>query len=78
MGEIKSVNDLEKITLPPFSPAEVESFTSQMLKEHEVEFDPEIICRIQELLGEPIPYFLQLLTQELYRHWKRNRGEKYP
>lgn len=76
MGEIKSVNDLEKITLPPFSPAEVELFTAQMLNGHEVKFDPEIICRIQELIGEPIPYFLQLLIQELYRHSKRNQGER--
>lgn len=73
MGEIKSVNDMEKIILQPFSPDEVASFTSQMLNEHKVEFDPEIICRIQELIGEPIPYFLQLLTQELYRHWKQKR-----
>jgi hypothetical protein len=76
MGEIKSINDLEKIILPPFSSTEVESFITQMLREHKAKFDPEIIRRIQDLLGEPIPFFLQLLTQELYRHWKRSKGEK--
>jgi len=76
MGEIKSINDLDKITLPPFSLEEVESFITQMLTEYKTEFEPAILKRIQDILGEPIPYFLQLLTQELYRCSKRNKGEK--
>lgn len=66
------VNDLNKEILPPFTPQEVNDFVTRMLTERKVNFDPGIVPTIRELLGNPIPFFLQLLTQEIYRYWKRH------
>lgn len=75
-GMINLINDLHVEILPPFTAAEIEKFVTQMLTQRNVEFDPAITARITELLGSPIPYFLQLFTQELYRHWKRTGQSK--
>ncbi len=73
-GKVKLVNDLKPEILVPFSPDEVREFVTRMFKKNRVLFDDTVIPRILELLGSPIPYFLQMLTQELYRKWKRNRS----
>lgn len=72
-GLIKQINDLKTEILPTIQQEEVVSFVSMMLDAREVDYDESLIPRIYELLGEPIPYFLQLFTQELYRYWKRKR-----
>lgn len=72
---MKQINDLKVETLLPFNREEVTIFVEKMLTSHDVKFDNSIAPRVIELLGSPIPLFLQLLTQELYRKWKRNRSE---
>ncbi len=74
-GKVKLINDLKIEPLLPFSPIEVEKFVTGMFKKNKVRFDETVVPRIIELLGSPIPLFLQMLTQELYRQWKRNRSE---
>jgi uncharacterized protein len=69
---IKLVNDLKVEPLPSFTEHEVADFIGRMLRQRHVAFDENVICRIGELLGAPIPLFLQMLTQELYRLWRRN------
>ena len=72
-GKVKLINDLKPELLMPFSLGEVEEFVSRMFKKNRVPFDNTVIPRIHELLGSPIPYFLQMLTQELCRKWKHDR-----
>lgn len=72
IDELKSINDLHKEYLPPFTADEVKIFVTSMLNERDVKFDPEIIPSIQNLIGTPIPFFLQLFTQELYRFYRKN------
>jgi hypothetical protein len=38
-----------------------------------VDFDQQVSRRVAELLGRPVPFFLQMITQNLYRVWKRNQ-----
>lgn len=76
IGQLKLINDLDKVILPPFSHKEVETFVTTMLGSRSVEFEPEVIPVIMELLGEPIPLFLQMLTQEIYRYWKGTEKQK--
>ena len=72
-GLIKQINDLKTEILPTIQQEEMASFVSMMLDEREVSYDESLVPRIYELLGEPIPYFLQLFTQELYRYWRREK-----
>lgn len=46
-----------------------------MLDDRGVPYDKSLIPRIYQLLGEPIPFFLQLFTQELFRYWRREKPE---
>ena len=46
-----------------------------MLQGRGVNYDSMLPERLAELLGQPIPLFLQLLTQDLYRFWKRRPSE---
>lgn len=71
-GMVKQVNDLKVEPLPSFTGKEVQIFVERMLCSRGVEFDKTVVPRISELLGAPIPLFLQMLTQELFRLWKRN------
>jgi uncharacterized protein len=71
---VKLVNDLKVEPLPPFTDEDVRIFVEKMLRDFGVPFDETVVPRIIELLGSPIPLFLQMLTQELYRLWKRNRA----
>ena len=75
IGKVKLINDLKIEPLPPFSQDEVNQFVTAMFQENWVEFDETAVPRIIELLGSPIPLFLQMLVQELYRQWKRNHSE---
>jgi hypothetical protein len=71
---VNLVNDLKVEPLPPFTGNDVRTFVEKMLRDFDVPFDETVVPRIIELLGAPIPLFLQMLTQELYRLWKRNRA----
>ena len=70
-GLIKLINDLHTEALPTIQPSEIKEFVRSMLLSRGVKFDESLIPRIHALLGAPIPYFLQLFTQELYRYWRR-------
>ncbi len=74
-GMIQLINDLKTETLPPIKKQEVDSFVQVMLSERDVRYDESLIPRVHQLLGEPIPFFLQLFTQELYRYWRREKPD---
>ena len=73
-GHVKLVNDLKIEPLPSFTDQEVMTFIDQMLRDRGVQFDAVVVPRARELLGAPIPLFLQMLTQELHRLWKRKKA----
>jgi uncharacterized protein len=71
-GDIKLINDLKPEVLRPFTKTEVNKFVKEMFKKERVAFDETgVLQKIAELLGSPIPLFLQMLSQELCRAWKR-------
>lgn len=74
-GAVKKVNDLKSEPLPPFTNEEIAAFVKLMLGNRDIRFDGTVIPRISALLGTPIPLFLQMLTQELYRLWKRDKSK---
>ena len=44
-----------------------------MLRGRGVSFDDEVLPRLVARLGRPIPYFMQIATQNLHRRWKREQ-----
>lgn len=70
MALLDRINDLEDMPLPDLTPAQIEEFVTDMFGSRQIPFEKKVPERVQELLGRPIPLFLQMLTQDLYRSWK--------
>ena len=75
LGLVDLINDLEDVSLPPLTDGDVEAFVTEMLSGRDVPFDEDVARRLIALLGRPIPLFMQMATQDLYRLWKRERRE---
>lgn len=70
MSLLDRINDLKDMPLPDLTASQIESFVRDMLAARLVEFEPKVPARLRELLGRPIPLFLQMLTQDLHRSWR--------
>jgi len=73
LNALDLINALHEESLPVLTAAQVEEFVRRMLSERRVEFDDQVPRGVAECLGRPVPYFLQLITQNLYRRWKREQ-----
>ncbi len=71
LGQVDLINDLEDIPLPPLTDDDIEVFVTEMLSGRGVPYDEAVPQRISVRLGRPIPLFLQMATQDLYRLWKK-------
>ena len=73
--QLKLINDFREEPLPPFTDQELREFVATMFESRQVTYDASVLPRMRELLGKPIPFFLQLLTQELFRDWRRHKNQ---
>ena len=73
LGLVDLINDLEDVSLPPLTARDVETFVTEMLSGRDVPFDGDVPQRLIARLGRPIPLFMQMATQDLYRLWKREQ-----
>ena len=73
LGLVDLINDLEDVALPPLTDADVETFVADMLGGRDVPYDDNVPQRLVARLGRPIPLFMQMATQALYRLWKREQ-----
>jgi hypothetical protein len=64
-GHAKLIGDFYHLDLPPFSLQEAENFCIKVFTEKAIDFESDAIPAVQEVLGKPIPFFLQLLVKEL-------------
>ena len=75
-GFIHLINDFRVEVLPPLSDQEVSQFIETMFAQKGIAYSMDVIPAIQSMLGVPIALFLQLLTQELYRYWRRHQPDQ--
>ena len=74
LGMVDLINDLQDIFLPTLTDEDIRTFVAEMLNGRDVPFDVQVPQRLIARLGRrPIPYFMQIATQNLYRLWKRER-----
>ena len=73
LGLVALINDFEDVPLPPLTDSDVTAFVADMLGGRGVPFDGEVAQRLIARLGRPIPLFMQLATQDLYRRWKKEQ-----
>lgn len=67
LGEIKSINDFEKLVLTPFPPKVAAAFLTELATAHSLNLSPACKRKILELIGTPVPYFLQILFSETHK-----------
>jgi len=72
-GLVDRINDLEDISLPLLTDGDIETFVTEMLGGRDVPLDDDVPQRLIARLGRPIPFFMQMATQDLYRLWKREQ-----
>jgi uncharacterized protein len=73
MGSIDLINSLHDERLPVLTPSHVQEFVRRMLSERNVKMHQAIPSEVALRLGRPVPLFLQMITQDLYRISKRER-----
>ena len=75
LGEVDSINDIAVEPLPVLSDEQVTEFVCRMLESRDVPFKRKVPKQVVKRLGRPIPLFLQLVTQDLYRSWRTKPRE---
>lgn len=65
LGEIKSINDFEKLNLEPFPPKVAAAFLDELAQSNRLQLSPACKRKMLELIGTPVPYFLQILFSEI-------------
>ena len=73
LGQVDLINDLEDVPLPPLTDGDIEVFVNEMLIGRGVPYDEAVPQRMSVRLGRPIPLFMQMATQDLYRSWKKEQ-----
>ena len=73
LGCLDEINDLHDAPLPVLTKEQVKQFVRDMLAGRGVDFDEKVPAKVAAGLGRPVPVFLQMVTQDLYRMWKRSR-----
>jgi len=71
-GMVDLINDFEDVSLPVLDVDQIETFVHEMLQSRGVPHDESVPMRLITRLGRPIPLFMQMATQDLYRRWKRD------
>ena len=71
LAMVDLINDFNDIGLPELTSDQVIEFVSEMLSGRNVTLDESVPAMVATQLGRPIPLFLQMITQDLYRLWKR-------
>ena len=71
LGLVDLINDLDDVPLPVLTDVQVIAFVQRMLAGRGVDFDATVPEQLRVHLGRPIPLFMQMATQELYRSWKK-------
>ena len=71
MGCLDEVNDFHSEPLPVLTHVQIIEFVTRMLQGRGVEMSKNVPEVVAGRIGRPVPLFLQMLTQDLYRIWKK-------
>lgn len=78
LGEINAINDFEQVKLEPFSPKVALRFLGELAKSHKLNLSEEGKLKMLELIGTPIPYFIQIIFSEVAKAYKLEGDEATP
>jgi len=67
----KHINDLESIPVPPLEKEEAKKFASHLFRNNDIAIDESAIAYMLEKIEWHIPFYIQLIAQELKRLYRR-------
>ncbi|HJH28564.1 MAG TPA: hypothetical protein C5S51_02555 [Methanosarcinaceae archaeon] len=65
-------NDFRNVLIEPFDAATAKEFIKELFSSSQITVEDDIINKILELIGSPVPYFIQLLISEIKRYHDGN------
>ena len=65
LGESASMNDFEHLKLQPFSDSVADRFLQALSESHETPLSAAVRKKVLQLIGTPVPYFLQIMFSEI-------------
>jgi uncharacterized protein len=75
LDEIASINDFEKLKLEPFMPKVAKEFLEELCNTHSLPLEEDVKKTILDLIGKPIPYFIQVLFSEIHKTYFQEEEE---
>jgi uncharacterized protein len=69
LGEIASINDFEQVRLQPFTTTVAQKLLDELSKTQRIEMSISAKKKVLECIGEPIPYFIQLMFSEVEKEY---------
>lgn len=61
-------NDFRDVLIEPFTPEVAKKFIEELFASNHISIDNRIIDKMLDLIGSPVPYFIQLLASEIKRY----------
>jgi hypothetical protein len=65
LGEITTINDFEQVRLDPFPPRVAAALLDELAATHKIALSLPSKKKMLELIGTPIPYFIQVIFSEV-------------
>ena len=78
LGEINAINDFEQVRLAPFTQKVAMAFLSELAKTNKLTLDDPTKQRMLELIGSPVPYFIQVIFSEAAKAHKLDGEQLTP
>jgi hypothetical protein len=72
LGEIATINDFEQLRLEPFTPKVAKNLLEDLAESHELELSVPVKNKMLKVIGEPIPYFIQVIFSEVAKAKAQN------
>jgi hypothetical protein len=72
LGEISAINDFEQLRLEPFSKKVATRFLEKLAGSHNVPLSQPCKRKVLELIGPPIPYFIQIIFSEVAKAYAQD------
>jgi AAA+ ATPase superfamily predicted ATPase len=72
LGEIAAINDFEQIRLDPFSPKIANALLAELAATQRLSLSKPSKRKMLELIGTPIPYFIQVIFSEVAKAYAQD------
>jgi hypothetical protein len=78
LGEIAAINDFEQVRLDPFTPKVAAALLDELAATHKLALSQPSKRKMLQVIGVPIPYFVQVIFSEAAKAYAQNKEAVTP